>query len=44
MMLAMNEMPTSVKVAFKARDVYTKDPIELLKKLSTYNPELKMSD
>lgn len=42
--LAMSEMPKPVKVAFKTRDIYTKDPIELLKRLNRYNPELKTGD
>lgn len=42
--LAMNLMPKPVKVTFKTRDVYTKKPTELLKRLKRYNLELNTGD
>ena len=42
--LAINELPKPVKVTFKTRDTFTKDPKALLQKLQRYNPELKTGD
>ena len=39
-----DNLPKPVKVAFKTRDIYTKDADMLLKRLQRYNPSLKSVD
>ena len=39
--LSASDLPKPVKVAFKTKDTYTKEPAILLKRLNRLNPELK---
>lgn len=42
--MSASELPKPVKVAFKTRDVYTKEPNLLLKRINRLNPELKSEE
>ena len=42
--LSASSLPKPVKVAFKTKDTYTKEPALLLKRLNRLNPELKSEE
>ena len=42
--MSASDLPKPVKVAFKTKDTYTKEPALLLKRLNRLNPELKSED
>ena len=42
--MSASDLPKPVKVAFKTKDTYTKEPALLLKRLNRLNPELKSEE